>query len=89
VTSLGNRLHKENAIFNELFEQLPLAVALTSAENVVLRVNGEFTRVFGYAAQEPSAAALPSGQLAMSEGNGDDRRKGFAGIGHSRLLQFS
>jgi PAS domain S-box-containing protein len=50
--SLGGRLHKENAIFDELFEQLPLAVALTNADNVVLRVNGEFTRIFGYTAQE-------------------------------------
>ena len=52
VTSLMDRLQKESALFDELFDQGPLAVVLTDANNQVLRVNREFTRVFGYTPQE-------------------------------------
>ena len=48
VTSLVDRLQKESTLLHELFEQGPLAVVLTDADNRVIRVNGEFTRVFGY-----------------------------------------
>lgn len=52
VTSLVDRLQKESTLLHELFEQGPLAVVLTDADNRVIRVNGEFTRVFGYTPQE-------------------------------------
>ena len=52
VTSLVDRLQKESALLDELFEQAPQAVVLTDADNRVLRVNSEFTRVFGYTPQE-------------------------------------
>ncbi len=38
--------------FAELFESSPEAVALTDADGAVLRVNGEFTRMFGHSREE-------------------------------------
>ena len=52
MTSLVDRLRKERALLDELFEQGPLAVLLTDAENRVIRVNREFARMFGYTSQE-------------------------------------
>lgn len=52
VTSLVDRLQKESVLLDQLFEQGPLAVALTDADNRVIRVNSEFQRVFGYTPQE-------------------------------------
>ena len=48
------RLRKQEALLNKLFAQSPLAVALMERDGRIIRVNGEFTRVFGYA---PEAAA--------------------------------
>src|SRR5207244_278809 len=52
LTTLVDRLHKQRALLDELFEQAPQAVALMSVDNRVVRVNREFTRVFGYSPQE-------------------------------------
>jgi PAS domain S-box-containing protein len=52
TTSLVDRLQKERALLDQLFEQAPQAVALTDPGNRVLRINSEFTRIFGYTAQE-------------------------------------
>ncbi|MDP8981193.1 MAG: PAS domain S-box protein [Acidobacteriota bacterium] len=48
VVSLANRLHKQRAVLDELFEQAPEGVALTNADRRVTRVNREFSRIFGY-----------------------------------------
>jgi len=52
VTSLVDRLQKESALLDELFEQGPLAVVFKDADSRVIRVNSEFQRVFGYTPQE-------------------------------------
>ena len=52
LTCLVDRLEERNALVNGLFEQAPQAIALMSSTNRVVRVNQEFTRVFGYTAQE-------------------------------------
>jgi len=48
-----NKIRKQRNLLDELFEQAPFAVALTDLEHRIVRVNREFTRVFGYA---PEAA---------------------------------
>jgi PAS domain S-box-containing protein len=48
LTSLADRLQKQRALLDELFEQAPQAVALLSVDSRVVRVNREFTRVFRY-----------------------------------------
>jgi PAS domain S-box-containing protein len=52
VTSVVDRLWKQRALLDGLFEQAPEAVALMSVDNRVVRVNREFTRIFGYTPHE-------------------------------------
>ncbi len=52
VTSLVDRLRQQRVLLDELFEQAPQAVALTDEDDRVVRVNREFTRMFGYTAAE-------------------------------------
>src|SRR3984957_19620135 len=52
LTSLADRLQKQKALLDELFEQAPQAVALMGVGQRILRVNKEFSRVFGYSSQE-------------------------------------
>jgi NO-binding membrane sensor protein with MHYT domain len=47
LTALVDRLQKQRALLDELFEQAPQAVALMNVDRQVIRVNREFTRVFG------------------------------------------
>jgi len=49
-----NRLRRDKANLTELFEQEPLAVAVTTLDQRIIRVNREFTQVFGY----PPEAAI-------------------------------
>ena len=51
LTSLVDRLQKQKVLLDELFEQGPQAVVLLNHRQVV-RVNKEFTQIFGYTSQE-------------------------------------
>lgn len=48
----ADELRKQKAHFEKLFELAPEAIVLRDLENRVLRVNQEFTRMFGYSAEE-------------------------------------
>jgi PAS domain S-box-containing protein len=52
ATSLVDRLWKQRALLDGLFEQAPEALTLISGDHRVVRVNREFTRIFGYTPQE-------------------------------------
>jgi PAS domain S-box-containing protein len=52
VTALAGRLQERNALLDGLFEQAPQAIVLMNRDTQVVRVNREFTRVFGYMPQE-------------------------------------
>jgi PAS domain S-box-containing protein len=52
LTTMIDRLRTRGALLDELFEEAPQAVALISADDRVVRVNREFTRLFGYTAEE-------------------------------------
>jgi PAS domain S-box-containing protein len=52
LITLVNRLQKQRTLLDELFEQAPQAVVLMSINTRIVRVNREFTRVFGYSQQE-------------------------------------
>jgi PAS domain S-box-containing protein len=58
LTTLLDRLHKQRVLLDELFEQAPQAVALMSADNQIVRINREFSRIFGYAPQEAVGRSL-------------------------------
>ena len=73
MTSLVGQLHKQNALLDVLFEQAPQAVALTNADNGVLRVNNEFARVFGYNPQETVGRRLDD-LIVPDESRGEFRK---------------
>ena len=52
ITGMVARLREKCALLDALFEQAPPAIALVDVETRVVRVNQEFTHVFGYTPQE-------------------------------------
>jgi PAS domain S-box-containing protein len=52
LTIFADRLQTQRALLDQLFEQAPQAVALMSGDGRVVRINREFTRLFGFAPQE-------------------------------------
>ncbi len=52
LTSTVDRLQERKTLLDELFEQAPNAVALVNNSDRVVRINREFTRIFGYTPPE-------------------------------------
>jgi PAS domain S-box-containing protein len=63
MTSEPSRVQKDTILLDELFEQAPQAIALMRADYIVVRVNREFTRIFGYTPDD--AAGRYMGDLIM------------------------
>src|SRR5712671_7841376 len=59
LTAANEELRREKEQLDGLFELSPDAVILTDEDFHVLRVNKEFTRIFGYAAEEVTGQWLP------------------------------
>lgn len=58
LTTFVDRLQKQKVLLDELFEQSPQPVALMRADERIVRVNREFTRVFGYQPDEAKDRTL-------------------------------
>jgi PAS domain S-box-containing protein len=58
LTALADRTERQRVLLDELFEQAPQAVALLTADNRVVRINREFTRLFGYGPRETIGSRL-------------------------------
>src|SRR6202140_4520641 len=65
LTAANEEFRKEKEQLDGLFELSPDAVILTNEDFHVLRVNKEFTRMFGYTAEEAAGQWLP--ELIMPE----------------------
>jgi PAS domain S-box-containing protein len=63
ITGIVARLRERNALLDGLFEQAPESIALANPDSRVVRVNREFTRVFGYTSQE--TVGRPLGELIV------------------------
>ena len=48
----------EKAYFEQIIENAPEAISIIDEEQRILRINGEFTRLFGYTAAEAAGRAL-------------------------------
>ncbi len=59
-------LERERAYLEQLFESSPSGLVLVDPEDRVLRVNSEFTRLFGYTAEEATGKTVQ--ELIVSEG---------------------
>ena len=65
LTAANDELRREKEQLDGLFDLSPDAVILTDDDFHVLRVNKEFTRIFGYTAEEVAGQWLP--ELIMPE----------------------
>jgi PAS domain S-box-containing protein len=74
TTALVGRLQRQRVLLDELFEQAPEAVALLTPDDQVVRVNRQFTRVFGYA--PPDALGRRLGELIVPEDSREEHRRG-------------
>jgi PAS domain S-box-containing protein len=52
LDEMQRKLHVQQAFLEGLFESAPEGVVILDAEDRVVRINSEFTRVFGYAPEE-------------------------------------
>jgi PAS domain S-box-containing protein len=59
LTAANEEFRREKEQLDELFELSPDAVILTDEDFHVLRANQEFTRIFGYSAEEAAGQWLP------------------------------
>jgi PAS domain S-box-containing protein len=84
VTSLVDRLQKHRALLDELFEQAPQAVALMDADNRVVRVNREFTRIFGHTPKETVGRRLDD--LIVPEGSQDELERYADSAAHGKRV---
>ena len=81
LTSFVGRLQRQRVLLDHLFEQAPQAVSLLTMEGRVVRVNREFSEVFGYTAQEAIGRHIQ--ELIEPEDTGD----GFGRYAELRLRQ--
>ena len=59
----GHATTAEQAYFEEIIENAPEAISIVDTKKCVLRVNGEFTRLFGFS--RPDVAGKPLDQLIV------------------------
>lgn len=52
LTATWDRLQEDKALLDELFEQGPEAIVLLNVDQSIVRLNREFTRIFGYSQQD-------------------------------------
>jgi PAS domain S-box-containing protein len=68
LTSVVDRLQKQRALLDELFDQAPEPVVLMTEDERIVRVNREFTVVFGYTKEESRGRRLRD-LIGRSEGH--------------------
>ena len=85
VTSLVDRLRKQGTLLDELFEHAPQAVALTTVDDRVIRVNTEFTRLFGYAPDETIGRRLS--ELIVPDDESPNPVRRVAGLAHAERVE--
>jgi PAS domain S-box-containing protein len=85
LLALVDRLREQRALLDELFEQAPQAVALLSADRWVVRVNREFTRLFGYAPHETLGRRLS--ELIVPDEAHDAEQRDAEVVEHEQRLE--
>jgi diguanylate cyclase (GGDEF)-like protein/PAS domain S-box-containing protein len=71
--TLHDQLQKQNVYFASLFESAPEAIAILDENDRIIRINGEFTTLFGYAGEEAIGKSIndlivPPDLVAEAEG---------------------
>jgi PAS domain S-box-containing protein len=73
VTSFVDRLREQRALLDDLFEQAPQAVALMAGDGRIVRVNREFSQLFGYTSHEAVGRHLDE-VIVPEDARDEDRR---------------
>jgi PAS domain S-box-containing protein len=81
LTSTIDRLHKQRALLDSLFEQAPEAVVLLDADQKVVRINQGFTRLFGYTPKE--AVGRPVSELIDPDQSSPEHERALGANGLS------
>jgi len=81
LTSLADRMQGQKTLLHELFEQAPQAVVVLSEDDRVVRVNREFSRLFGYTPEEALGRRL--GELIVP-GDSPDEAQRYRDLGARR-----
>ncbi|HKR08920.1 MAG TPA: diguanylate cyclase [Gemmatimonadaceae bacterium] len=71
--SLYDALHTQNVYFAALFESAPEAIAILDEQDQIIRINGQFTTMFGYS--EDDAVGRNINDLIVPQGLVDDAEK--------------
>lgn len=58
LARLGNELEEQRAQLSELFARVPEAVVMLDRDSRIARVNPEFTKIFGYTAEEATGQRI-------------------------------
>jgi formate hydrogenlyase transcriptional activator len=58
LTRLGGELTTQKAYLDELFALVPEAIAMVDDDGHLMRINGEFSRIFGYSTEESTGRSL-------------------------------
>jgi len=58
LTTLGEQLTTQKAYLDDLFALVPEAIAMVDGDGHVMRINGEFSRIFGYTSAEATGRSL-------------------------------
>ena len=58
LTRLGGELTTQKGYLDELFALVPEAIAMLDGDGHLMRINGEFSRIFGYSSDEATGRSL-------------------------------
>lgn len=85
LTSLIDRLRKQGALLEELFQQAPQPVALLTADHRIVRVNRDFTQVFGYTPEEAIGRRLAD--LILPDESRDEAQQGSERVARGERVE--
>jgi PAS domain S-box-containing protein len=85
VMGVAPGLQKQTFRLDDLFEQAPEAVAVLSTDGRIIRVNNEFTRMFGY--EEEEVLHRPIDDLIVPEALVESAREYTNGLRHGARVE--
>src|SRR5439155_9604985 len=85
LLALVDRLREQRALLDALFEQAPQAVALMSVDHRVVRVNREFTRMFGYSTYETLGRCLS--ELIVPDESREEEQRDADMVAHGQRVE--
>ena len=86
LSATVDRIQEQRALLDSLFEQAPQAVVLMDEDNQIIRVNREFTRLFGYSQPETGGRRLID--LIVPDESRDEAQQYFGLVEQGRRVEI-